>query len=98
MFLTRLQSEPSITKPLGTIEEVKAGTEFTGEDTIDEVKARIEESYFDLLQTHLKVKSKDDINVIYFPNMLENHLTVNHYGIHPYSTSYMRRKTTPARV
>ena len=56
------------------MEKVKAGTEFTvyaktltgkaatiqetGEDTIDEVKAKIEESYFDLLQTDLKVKSK----------------------------------------
>lgn len=71
--------------------KVKAGTEFTvyaktltdrtatiqvtGEDTIDEVKARIEENYFDLLQTDLKVKSKDDIKVIYSSYMLEIHLT-----------------------
>ena len=56
------------------MEKVKAGTEFTvyaktltgkaatiqvtGEDAIVEVKAKIEESYFDLLQTDLKVKSK----------------------------------------
>ena len=31
---------------------------YPGEDTIDEVKAKIEESYFDPLQTDLKVKSK----------------------------------------
>ena len=53
-----------------------ATIQVTGEDTIDEVKARIEESYFDLLQTDLKVKSKDDIKVIYSSNMLEIHLTV----------------------
>ena len=63
-----------VTKPLETMEKVKAGTEFTvyaktltgkaatiqvtGEDTIDEVKAKIEKSYFDLLRTDLKVKSK----------------------------------------
>ena len=69
-----LLSPTYLTKPLETMEKVKAGTEFTvyaktltgkaatiqvtGEDTIDEVKAKIEESYFDLLQTDLKVKSK----------------------------------------
>ena len=61
-----LLSPTNVTKPLEAMEKVKAGTEFTvyaktltgkaatiqvtGEDTIDEVKSRIEESYFDLLQ------------------------------------------------
>ena len=56
------------------------------------VKAKIEESYFDLLQTNLKLKSKEDIKVIYSPNMLENRRTVNHLWNptpwnHPASTS-----------
>ena len=37
------------------------------------VRAKIGESYFDLpRQTDLKVKSKDDIKVIYSPNMLDS--------------------------
>ena len=49
-------------------------------------ESKIEESYFDLLQTDLKVKSKDDIKVKYWPNMLENHRTVDHHGIRPDET------------
>lgn len=77
-----LLSPTYVTKPLETMEKVKAGTEFTvyaktltgkaatiqvtGEDTIDEVKAKIEESYFDLLQTDLKVKSKQGRIQVFF--------------------------------
>ena len=76
------------------MEKVKAGKEFTvyaktlkgRTATTSDSESKIEESYFDLLQTDLKVKSKDDIKVKYWPNILENHRTVDHYGIRPDET------------
>lgn len=50
-----------------------------------------------MLQTDLKVKSKDDIKVIYSPNMLENHLTVNHYGIRPDETIHIIHRQYAAK-
>ena len=96
-----LFSQTYVMKPVETVEKVEAGKKFnvyvrglsgntitiqvTGDDTIEQVKAKIEET---------EGISTDEIKLIYTAKQLENHRTINDYGIQPDETIFMVICTT----
>lgn len=96
-----LFSQTYIMKPVETVEKVEAGKKFnvyvrglsgntitiqvTGDDTIEQVKAKIEET---------EGISTDEIKLIYTAKQLENHRTINNYGIQPDESIFMVICTT----